>query len=74
MAKFWIWPWQAEAVGKFLLAARRAADFIWIKVEGEAVVFEASTEDEKVATLRLIGEHKPKVTLEDEWGLTAELE
>ncbi len=74
MTRFWIWKWQAEAMGKFLLAASRAADHVRIEAEGETIVIRAYTEDEKVATLRVVGGHKPKITLEDEWGLMAELE
>jgi hypothetical protein len=69
-----IWHWQAKAIAKFLLAAERKADFINIKVESEAIVFEAITEDGKAATMRVFGNERPIAMCVDEWGLMAELE
>jgi hypothetical protein len=69
-----IWHWQAKAIAKFLLAAERKADFINIKVESEAIVFEAITEDRKAATMRVFGNERPIAMCIDEWGITAELE
>jgi hypothetical protein len=69
-----IWHWQAKAMAKFLLAAERKADFINIKVESEAIVLEAITENGKAATMRVFGDARPIVMCVDEWGLMAELE
>jgi hypothetical protein len=74
MKKVWIWPWQAEIMAKFLRAAAKRTDFIYVCTEGEEIILEAQTETERPATLRVSGDPRPKVTCVDEWGLTADLE